>query len=943
MSKKGIKVDRRRFLQLMGAAWALGGTACTRQPLEKIVPYAKRPEDIVPGVPLFFMTSFPFGGYAQPLMVETHEGRPTKIEGNPIHPASKGATTLFAQASILDLYDPDRTKTFFRNNTIRTRKTFENYVNGKLETLRDGRGIWVITPFASSNSLKWLWGKVLERFPGARWVTYEPFSRFYIFKGLHEVSGVWGDVYYDLSTVDLLVTLDADPLAGFPGSTSYARAFGEKRRVYESEKLMRIYSVERTFTPTGSVADHRLSLAPSQIINFTLALANRLGLGSDAQFPEGTEKFGETLVNDLLRNKGRSLIVAGEHLPYQLHALVFAINAFLDNLNSTIFFTSPILANTEKNPFEAIGEFSKALSNNEVKLVIFYDTNPVYYSPSEFDLFNQLRVSKATKIHFGLLKDETAFACDWHVPALHYLECWGDHKAYDGTLSMQQPMIEPLYNGFSLHEVFGMLAGLKGDSYDLVKEYWQNDYGLSESEWKQFVHDGFLPRKGEDLDLKVDIGKGVGLAQSLSRKESAIEIVLAPDPTVYDGRFANNSWLQECPKFATKVVWDNPALLSPKTARQLRVKSGDYVELDVDGRTLRLPVWVLEGHADGAISIFAGYGRKAGGDIAKDKGFYCYKFMTTAMPYVYYGEARKGGSDRYELVSTQGHHRMEGRHIVRYATLEEYEANHHFARELEEEPSEDMSLYPPFEYNGNAWAMVIDLSLCIGCNACIIACQSENNVPVVGKEEVAVGREMHWLRVDGYFEGDKLLHQPVPCMQCENAPCEVVCPVTATVHSKEGLNDMVYNRCVGTRYCQNNCPYKVRRFNFYLYQDWYTETLKMLRNPNVSVRSRGVMEKCTYCIQRISKARIAASVEGRDIQPGEIVTACQQACPTQAIYFGDKNNQNDRIYKLYNEPLTYSLLASLNTRPRTRYVARVINANSELVQREVKKEGNTHG
>jgi molybdopterin-containing oxidoreductase family iron-sulfur binding subunit len=589
--------------------------------------------------------------------------------------------------------------------------------------------------------------------------------------------------------------------------------------------------------------------------------------------------------------------------------------------------------------------------------------NPVFTAPADIQFAEHLAKVKL-RVHLSLYDDETSALCHWHIPAAHSLETWSDARAYDGTVTIVQPLIAPLYGGKSAHEVLAVFTPTSRgrSSHDLVRDYWKSQKSTADFEkfWQIALHDGLiadtaLPPKTVEIkatSIQQQATSNQHRASSIQSKRSedpdssgqpatshkqpasSLEIIFKPDPTIGDGRYANNGWLQELPKPLTKLTWDNAALISPATAERLGLSNEEMVELRYRERKVKAPIWIVPGHPNEAVTVHFGYGRARAGKIGTGIGFNAYALRTSDAPWFGPGlEIHKTG-ERYQLASTQLHHNMENRHLVRAGTLAEYLEHPDFVHEMGHEPPRNMTLYPEHKYEGYAWGMVIDLNSCIGCNACTIACQAENNIPIVGKTEVANGREMHWIRVDRYYKGDldhpETYHQPVPCMHCENAPCEVVCPVSATVHSDEGLNDMVYNRCVGTRYCANNCPYKVRRFNFYHYADYHTPSLKLLRNPDVTVRTRGVMEKCTYCVQRINAARIEAKKEDREIRDGEILTACQQVCPTQAIVFGDINDPNSRIAQLQASQLNYGLLTDLNTRPRTTYLARLKNPNPEL-------------
>ncbi len=962
-------VGRREFLKLMGASLALAGLGGCGSPAstdEKIVPYVRQPEAIVPGKPLFFATAVPMAGFGIGVLVESHEGRPTKIEGNPQHPASLGATDAFAQASVLALYDPDRSQVVTRAGRISTWNALFSTLNAELETqrLRRGAGLRVLTEAVTSPTLADQLQALLAKFPEAKWHPYEPAGRDAARAGARLAFGEYVEVHCRLDRADVILALDADFLASGPGSVRYAREFADQRRVRAGRAAMnRLYAVESTPSVTGTMADHRLPLRPSAIEGFARAVAQALGAaggaGATGALAGVSADWIAALVRDLQRHRERSLVVAGDHQSPIVHALAHAMNHVLGDVGKTVIYTEPVEANPVDH-VESLRELVRDMEAGAVEVLVVLGGNPVYTAPADVRLAEALS-KVGLRIHLGLHEDETSALCHWHVPAAHDLESWSDVRAYDGTVTLIQPLIGPLYNGKSAHE---LLAGILGQpdrsGYDIVRDYWKSQRPSKDFErfWRTALHEGLiagtaLPPK--PVSLRKDFGTQAAGQRTESPSGSAtqaggvrdLEIVFRPDPTVFDGRFANNGWLQELPKPLTKLTWDNAALLSPATAQRLGLSyrigwTGgehgrvfvDVVELHFRGRAVRAPVWIVPGQADDCVTVHLGYGRTRAGSVGTGAGFNAYAIRTSDAPWGGPGlEIRKAGG-RYPLACTQFHHNIEGRHLVRSATLAEYQEDPDFVRAMEPEPPPQRTLYPGFRYEGYAWGMAIDLNACTGCSACVVACQAENNIPIVGKTEVTRGREMHWLRIDRYYEGDldnpETTHQPVPCMHCENAPCELVCPVGATTHSAEGLNDMAYNRCVGTRYCSNNCPYKVRRFNFLQYSDFRTPSLKLLRNPNVTVRSRGVMEKCTYCVQRINAARITAEKEDRPIRDGEIVTACQAVCPAQAIVFGNINDPNSRVATLKAEPRSYGLLTDLNTRPRTTYLARLRNPNPEL-------------
>ena len=680
------------------------------------------------------------------------------------------------------------------------------------------------------------------------------------------------------------------------------------------------------------MADHRRQLRSTEVERFARSVAHKLGLAGVAD-PGGEDaRFLDALVRDLHNHRGASLALAGDQQPPAVHALAHAINLQLGNDGNTVVFTDPVEAGPASSLADLIGE----MSTGAVDLLVILGGNPVFTAPANSRFSEHLSKVKL-RVHLGLYEDETSTLCHWHVPETHELETWSDARAYEGSATILQPLIAPLYGGKSTHEVLAALTGKAGlTSHDVVRGWWETQHPSPDFTdfWQTALHDGIVagtahvPRR---TSLKADFPARLPAYQVPA---GGLEIVFRPDPTIWDGRFANNAWLQELPKPLTKLTWDNAALVSPATAARLGVANDEVVELRSGGGAVRAPVWVMPGHANDSVTVHLGYGRRRAGNVGTGVGFDAYAMRTSDAPWFDSGlQVRRTGA-RHTLASTQQHFSMENRDLVRAGTLAQFLKNPHFAQEMEEPPAKDFTLYPSFPYQGQAWGMTIDLNACIGCGACVVACQAENNIPVVGKDEVVRGREMHWIRIDRYYEGDPerpaIYHQPVPCMHCENAPCELVCPVGATVHSEEGLNQMVYNRCVGTRYCSNNCPYKVRRFNFFQFADWTTPSLKAQRNPEVTVRSRGVMEKCTYCVQRISRARIQAELEHRTVRDGEIATACQSVCPAEAIVFGDINDAASRVTRLKADPRNYGLLADLNTRPRTTYLARVRNPNPEV-------------
>jgi MoCo/4Fe-4S cofactor protein with predicted Tat translocation signal len=940
-------VSRRGFMKLMGASLAMAGmTACTKQPTEAIVPYVKQPEDVIPGNPLFYATAFTLSGYAAPLLVESHLFRPTKIEGNDKHPVSLGGTDVYSQASILGMYDPDRSQNVIRDGQVSSWSEFQNFIRGPLkeQEASQGAGIRILAGAFSSPTLADQVQAFLKLYPQAKWHTYEPVNRDNALEGAKMAFGQPVETQYQLANADVIVSLDADFLyAGFPGFTKYARDYAS-RRDPDSGNMSRFYAIESTPTSSGAKADHRLPVRAVDVEAIAGAIAGLLGIQSDIAGVHGAPeftKFFAAVVKDLQAHRGSSVVIPGEHQPPVVHALAHAINAQLGNVGKTVIYTDPVIANPV-NQLESFKDLVADMNAGKVQMLIVAGLNPIFDSPADLD-FAKASDKVPLRLHLGLYQDETARLCHWHINEAHYLEAWGDTRAFEGTISLVQPLIAPLYDGKTLCELVATLSGdPQASDHNIVQAYWQKQHSGADFEvfWKRSLNDGWV--QGTAYSPKPVTAKSAGLSASTASDAKAIEINFRPDPSIYDGRFANNGWLQEVPKPMTKLTWDNCVWIGPAMAERMGVSSRDLVQVQLNGAKMELPVWIQAGHPDNSITVFFGYGRTHAGRVGTGAGFDVYPLRTSAAPWFTAGVQVSKVAGTYILASTQGYQTMDAgdmkRPIVRTRSIDEYRKEPNFANE--DKPPAELTLYPGFEkqYRSEnyAWGMTIDLNACVGCNNCIIACQSENNIAVVGKEQVNHGRHMHWIRVDAYYQGDrndpKAYFQPVPCMQCENAPCELVCPVGATTHSTEGLNDMVYNRCVGTRYCSNNCPYKVRRFNFFLFSDWDTPQYKMMRNPDVTVRSRGVMEKCTYCVQRITEYRIKSEESGTtDFNTdADLKTACQQSCPADAIVFGNINVADSRVSKLKAKQRSYGLLDDLNTRPRTTYLAEITNPNPEL-------------
>jgi molybdopterin-containing oxidoreductase family iron-sulfur binding subunit len=923
-------ISRRRFLRVMGASAALAGlSGCVVVPAEKLVPYVRSPEEVVPGQPLFFATAMTQGGYAFGTLVESHAGRPTKIEGNPDHPASLGGTDPYMQATILDLYDPDRSQVPMRRGVVGTWDSFVAAVRDRLKTLRKsgGAGLRLITEPISSPTLVAQIDDLLKHFPAARWIQFESAPQTPSTAGARLAFGREVLPRFDLARADVVVSLDADFLTWGPAKLALARAFSERRLPgVRADRMNRLYTAECTPTLDGAMADHRVAIRPSQLEAVAWALARRVGVplppASETGLPT---RWLDAAARDLVAHRGKGAVLTGPADGPVVQALGYAINHVLGNAGHTLTYAAPVILLAD--PFTDLQRVTAEMRAGEVDTVIILGANPVYTAPADLE-FSEALAQVPFSVHLGLYRDETGHRCTWHLPEVHCLEGWSDARAFDGTTTVVQPLIAPLYGGKSRHDVLSVLNDRPDEAaHDLIRARHVpsrvRDHGTA---WEGILSSGVVP--GSALPSEA-VTLNVGAIASLPPPRMAdprLEIAFRPDPSVWDGRFNNNAWLQELPKPFTKLTWDNAALISPDTAARHGLANGDVVDLGLHGRKVAAPVWILEGQPEDVVTVHLGYGRTRTGRVGEGAGFDAYRIRTSRAPWHVTGLSLERTGQTYELVTTQHHQTMEGHHLLRSMSLAEFE------RQLPADRKHAFhlpSLYPDFPAEGHAWGMSINLTTCIGCNACVVACQAENNVPVVGKEEVARNREMHWLRIDRYVEGPpsdpRTGFMPVPCMHCETAPCELVCPTEATVHDHEGLNEMVYQRCVGTRFCSNNCPYKVRRFNFFQYADYTTPSLVPLRNPDVTVRSRGVMEKCTYCIQRINAARVSAEEDGRRIADGEVQTACQAACPTRAIVFGDLNDPESEVRRLKAGPLDYALLGELNTRPRTTYLARVTN------------------
>ncbi len=1004
-SEMGNGVSRRRFLQVMGAGMALAGVSgckVVRRPVQNILPYNKMPESLIPGVPQFYATVMTQGGEAIGLLVESHEGRPTKVEGNPKHPSSKGSSSRYNQASVLGLYDPDRSQTPLKVGQASDWNAFWSEANGIFAAYKQngGQGLRFLSGLIGSPTLADVKTEVLKAFPKAQWTTYESVNRDNQIEGITAVTGTALDPHYKLAAAKRILSIDADFVESESDYLINSRAFAKTRNPdLGVEAMSRLYIIESQYSITGGTADHRLRVKPSQIVPCLILVAKELqaqglalgdfageitALSADAASAGIKPAYVTELAKDLIAHKGASVVMVGKYQPALAHAVGHVLNVALGNVGATVEYKPSALRalNSESaGSFASITELAKALGAGQVETLVIVDANPAFTVPSDLGFAAKLAKAKHV-IHLGAEVDETASLAEWHLPLSHFLESWTDGLAYDGTASIGQPLIEPMYASQSAVEVLAGLAGLPiRKSHDLVKEYWRKRSGGADFEhhWRRALHDGVIA--GSAYSAVTPALSKDGLAKTVAAykestknlKAGAMEIQFRQHANLYDGRYANNAWLQELPDAISKLVWDNAVLLSPKTADRIGVSNrlfnkdktgtsmGEYrnrpiVKVTVGGRSLEAVAWIMPGLSEDTVLLHFGYGRRKVGRVGEGAGFDAYALMTTTSPYLLGDVTVTPTGALYEVACTQDHWSLENRPLLREANLDGYEENkaEAFSEEkwnehpVDAKTGKELSLWTEgpaskggdrgtYDFSqGMQWGMVIDFNSCTGCNTCLVACTAENNVPVVGKEQVLRGREMHWIRLDRYFSGDidnpELLFQIMACQQCENAPCEEVCPVAATVHSHEGLNDMAYNRCVGTRYCSNNCPYKVRRFNFFNYtNDWKNSPLSMQKNPDVTVRFRGVMEKCTYCVQRINRARIQYKNKGQETIPdGAVIPACAQSCPTDAIVFGNINDPQSRVAKLKAHPRNYGVLKDLNTKPRTTYLGRVRNPNKAI-------------
>ncbi|MGY3533995.1 TAT-variant-translocated molybdopterin oxidoreductase [Bradyrhizobium sp. USDA 4452] len=905
---------RREFLKLMGASFALAGlTGCEKSPFVAGLPYVDQPDDVTIGVPRRYATAVVLDGYAQPVIATTYSGRPTKLDGNPDHPVTGGRSDIFMQSAVLGLYDPDRAQA----PTRRGEPVSWQDVVAATGVLREewgkdgGEGLRLLVgPITSPTLLRQL-DALLKQFPKARVHLHGPAAQSPQQSLAMAAYGKRVDLHYALEQCDVIVSFDDDFLGPGLDQVRNARGWAASRHRFADRPGNRLFMAESVPSATGAMAGSRLIADASRMPALAEALANALGVsGAVAGDITGRERDWIKRAADACGNaRGTSLIVAGS-VGGQAGAIWAArINDALGNAGQTLRFTAPIAGPVGTG---TLVELVSDISAGKVHSLIVIDCNAAYSAPGELKAAEALQRVR-TSLHLGSQRDETGALCEWQLPMAHALESWSDARAVDGTATIIQPVIAPFYDVRTIHQFIAMLLGEIDPAPDAaVRQTWQATFGDTFStQWKQALHDGFVQGAAGFVDARAVSG-----AVTAPPADGAVDIVFRLDPTVWDGQFANVGWLQELPKPLTTVTWSNVVAIAPDLAKRIPVANGDHVEVRIGDRSVTGPAWIMPGQAGNTVALYLGYGRTRAGRVGDGLGYDAYQVQPSDRPWLAKGSLhRVDGTET--LAVTQLHHRMEGFDFVR-------EAN---PGEVAKQPaSEHASFYPQWSSSENAWGMVIDLDACIGCNACVAACTAENNVPIVGAEQVKVGREMHWLRIARYYDGSieepRSHFQPVPCMHCEDAPCEMGCPVHATTHSPEGLNQMVYNRCIGTRTCSSYCPYKVRRFNFFDYRAPADSPTQAAHNPDVTVRSRGVMEKCTYCVQRIEAAHVTADKESRPLRDGEVVTACQQACPTKAIVFGDIKDPNSEVARLKRDGRHYVLLEELGTRPRTTYLAR---------------------
>jgi molybdopterin-containing oxidoreductase family iron-sulfur binding subunit len=981
-------LSRRTFLKIMGASIALAGASgCTmniRKPVQKIRPYAKGPEQLVPGHPVYYATAMAVGLDVAGLLVQSHEGRPTKVEGNPQHSMSLGAANAWHQASVLNLYDPDRLKMPLFQNEVATLAQFKKWIIETSDTWRQskGRGVAILSEENVSPTYQRVLSSLKTEFPEIAFYRYDSVNQDAIVEGMSLVMGRPAVPLYDFALANRVLSFDADFLGMDLGNLKYAKGFATRRDPENKASMNRLYMAESHYSVTGGKADHRFRLSPQAIEGLVIEVVSRI-LAKSGAYADVVSALGrfsgirqsglasvtvDAIVADLISEGKYSLLVAGARMPAWVHGLIALANQTLGAVGTTVGYYTPngLWSLTGAN-LSSIRDLSASIRQGNVSTLVIMGGNPVYDTPVDVD-FVAAMAKVPTTIHLSGHANETSVLATWQIPRSHTLESWGDFQAQDGSVSVGQPLIQPLYGSLSDAAFLALLGGRDMGDFELVR---QQHKSLSDAAWKKSLHEGVLSGPAAVLSVKPSVSALVDVLGAIrDLGPVGLQVSFRPDFKVYDGRFANNGWLQELPDPVTKLTWDNAAFVSRTTARKLGLdpRAGGIdgpiqgvndretlpnvmlAKLTVNGQEMTTAVMVQPGHADDTVTLLFGYGRPLAGRVGKNTGFNVYPVFSGG--YVQAGATLEKLPGTYKIAVTQDHWGMEGRPLYREGSVTEYREHPEFAKEMVEHPPL-LSPWKEKAYDtGYQWGMAIDLSKCTGCNACLVACQSENNIPIVGKDQVANGREMHWIRLDRYYEGTEedavMVQQPVTCLQCENAPCEQVCPVAATTHTADGLNDMTYNRCIGTKYCSNNCPVKVRRFNFLDYHqrnpqavakdrvhlfDYLKEPDKTIQkqfNPNVTVRMRGVMEKCTYCIQRISTSRITAKNEGRPIRDGEIQTACMQTCPSDAITFGNILDPESRVSKVKAQHRDYHMLAELNLKPRTSYLAAIRNPNPKL-------------
>jgi Fe-S-cluster-containing dehydrogenase component len=961
-------LSRRNFLSLIAASVALAGLEGCKKPVQKIIPYVEAEIGTIPGIPKYYASTIPWKNNALGVVIENHDERPVKVEGNDKHPATLGKSNAFSQASTIEMYDPDRARGVRHNGK---KVDWSEYLKFAKDINKgDGKGLAVLMQESSSPTIKSIQNDFKKKFPSASWVSYESVNNENLYTGIEKAFSKKLQPVYRLENAQIIVSLGSDFLGVDDNNIYNTRKFAQNRDIVDENSTMnRLYVAESSITSTGSSADHRLNIPQHEMENILAELSfelRQLGLSVDANKVKSSNNLWiKAAAEDLMSNRGQSIILGGSQLSPEFHQLIALLN---NQLNAPVDYYPLNLSQVSSlNDFKSLCDDIK---NNKIKNLIILGANPVYDSPADFN-FEDLLIKVPNSVHLTNILDETSKLCSWNIAMTHYFECWGDAMSYDGFASIVQPQIMPLFDSKSVIQVLTpMVYSKELSSYDTVKNVWKSDIiksGNFERKWEKVLHDGLydIPIIKKEKVKSSAKASTKQLNNTIKLDDNKFEIVFNASSSVYDGRFANNGWLQEIPKPVTSLTWDNAALVSLKVAKKFNIKNGQMIEIKVDNNSIKLPAWITPGQNQKSISLELGYGRTFEGRLGNGVGFNVYPLRMSNNPSYSLNASISVLDETYPLASTQDHHGLEEDkyaapgfdklannevqsripELVKQSTLDYYKENPDWVQKKVEEHKPDKkrswaehSMYnpePEYDYSkGPQWGMSIDLTSCTSCNACSIACQSENNIPVVGKQQVMNGREMHWIRIDNYFAGDpdnpEMSTQSVACVHCELAPCETVCPVAATTHSSDGVNQMTYNRCLGTRYCANNCPYKVRKFNFYNYTRDLPEVVQMAMNPDVSIRFRGVMEKCTYCYQRVSAARISAENENREMQDGDFQVACQQSCPADAIKFGDINDPNSAVSKAKRRNRDYALLAHLGTAPRTTYLAKIRNQNPKL-------------